>query len=76
MKEGLTVFRDQLFSADQGSAAVCRIGNIRTLRAIQFVDEQEGWAAGDEGVIWHTIDGGKSWDRQMTGGVRASFSAC
>src|SRR5437868_527313 len=36
LKEGLTVFRDQLFSADQGSAAVCRIGNVRTLRAIQF----------------------------------------
>ena len=31
LKEGLTVFRDQLFSADQGSPAVCRIGNIRTL---------------------------------------------
>src|SRR4029077_17148369 len=39
LKEGLTVFRDQLFSADQGSAAVCRIGNIRTLRAIQFPED-------------------------------------
>src|SRR5216684_4145936 len=39
LKEGLTVFRDQLFSADQGSPAVCRIGNIRTLRAIQFPED-------------------------------------
>jgi aminopeptidase N len=39
LKEGLTVFRDQLFSADQGSAAVCRIGNVRTLRAIQFPED-------------------------------------
>jgi aminopeptidase N len=39
LKEGLTVFRDQLFSADQGSQAVCRIGNIRTLRAIQFPED-------------------------------------
>ncbi|HZW51828.1 MAG TPA: aminopeptidase N, partial [Rudaea sp.] len=39
LKEGLTVFRDQLFSADQGSAAVCRIGNIRTLRAAQFPED-------------------------------------
>jgi aminopeptidase N len=39
LKEGLTVFRDQLFSADQGSPAVCRIGNVRTLRAAQFPED-------------------------------------
>ncbi len=39
LKEGLTVFRDQQFSADQGSAAVSRIGNIRTLRAAQFPED-------------------------------------
>jgi aminopeptidase N len=39
LKEGLTVFRDQLFSADQRSPAVCRIGNVRTLRAIQFPED-------------------------------------
>jgi aminopeptidase N len=39
LKEGLTVFRDQLFSADQGSPAVCRIGNICTLRAAQFPED-------------------------------------
>jgi aminopeptidase N len=39
LKEGLTVFRDQLFSADQGSPAVCRIGNIRSLRATQFPED-------------------------------------
>jgi aminopeptidase N len=39
LKEGLTVFRDQLFSADQGSPAVCRIGNIRGLRAAQFPED-------------------------------------
>ncbi|HKA06534.1 MAG TPA: hypothetical protein VKD71_04700 [Gemmataceae bacterium] len=42
------------------------------LRSIQFVDENEGWAAGDDGVVWHTIDGGKSWERQPTG-ARASL---
>ncbi|HWD60258.1 MAG TPA: M1 family aminopeptidase, partial [Stellaceae bacterium] len=31
LKEGLTVFRDQQFSADMGSAAVCRIADIRAL---------------------------------------------
>src|SRR5947209_15134955 len=39
LKEGLTVFRDQQFSADQGSPAVCRIGNVRTLRAAQFPED-------------------------------------
>ncbi len=42
------------------------------LRAVQFVDAREGWAAGDDGVVWHTIDGGKDWERQTTG-VRASL---
>jgi aminopeptidase N len=39
LKEGLTVFRDQQFSADMGSAAVCRIANIRTLRNAQFPED-------------------------------------
>jgi photosystem II stability/assembly factor-like uncharacterized protein len=42
------------------------------LHAVQFVDREEGWAAGDEGVIWHTIDGGANWERQPSG-VRASL---
>ncbi len=43
-----------------------------TLRSVHFLDDREGWAAGDEGVIWHTLDGGKSSARQPTG-VRASL---
>jgi aminopeptidase N len=39
LKEGLTVFRDQQFSADMGSAAVCRIADIRALRALQFPED-------------------------------------
>src|SRR2546421_4614091 len=42
------------------------------LHAVQFVDRDEGWAAGDDGVVWHTIDGGQTWERQPTG-VRASL---
>jgi len=36
LKEGLTVFRDQEFSSDMGSAAVNRIENVSILRAMQF----------------------------------------
>ena len=43
-----------------------------TLRAVQFVDKNEGWAVGDVGVIWHTINGGKTWERQPSG-TRASL---
>ncbi|MGL4541696.1 MAG: DUF3458 domain-containing protein, partial [Polymorphobacter sp.] len=39
LKEGLTVFRDQQFSADQGSAAVRRIDDVRMLRAGQFPED-------------------------------------
>jgi len=39
LKEGLTVFRDQEFSADQRSRAVERIGDVRGLRTYQFVED-------------------------------------
>jgi aminopeptidase N len=47
LKEGLTVFRDQEFSADQGSRAVKRIGDVRTLRAMQFPE--------DDGPLAHPV---------------------
>jgi aminopeptidase N len=39
LKEGLTVFRDQEFSADQRSRPVERIKSIRNLRARQFAED-------------------------------------
>ena len=42
------------------------------LHAVQFIDESEGWAVGDDGVIWHSIDGGGAWERQKSG-TRASL---
>jgi len=39
LKEGFTVYRDQSFSADMGSAAVKRIEDVRTLRAAQFPED-------------------------------------
>jgi aminopeptidase N len=39
LKEGFTVFRDQQFSADMGSAAVKRIEDVRILRAAQFPED-------------------------------------
>ncbi len=47
------------------------------LHAVHFVREgdgsvREGWAVGDEGVVWHTRDGGEAWERQPTA-VRAAL---
>ena len=39
LKEGLTVFRDQEFSADQRSRTVKRISDVRALRAAQFPED-------------------------------------
>ena len=39
LKEGLTVFRDQQFSGDQGSRSVRRIDDVRSLRAVQFQED-------------------------------------
>jgi len=39
LKEGLTVYRDQEFSMDQGSRAVKRIGDVRALRSAQFRED-------------------------------------
>jgi aminopeptidase N len=40
LKEGLTVFRDQSFSADQRGHAVQRIKDVKALRARQFSEDQ------------------------------------
>jgi aminopeptidase N len=47
LKEGFTVFRDQSFSADMGSAAVKRIDDVRMLRAVQFPE--------DSGPLAHAV---------------------
>jgi len=48
LKEGLTVFRDQEFSMDMAgdasSRAVCRIQDVRALRAVQFPEDSGAMA--------------------------------
>src|SRR5262249_42351293 len=61
-----------LLATPVGRAEDLRLFDDAPLRAVQFLNAKEGWAVGDEGVVWQTIDGGKSWERQPTG-VRASL---
>ncbi len=37
-----------------------------TLWAVDFVNDQLGWAVGDAGAIWHTADGGATWKPQQS----------
>ncbi len=39
LKEGLTVFRDQEFSADLNSRPVCRIDDVKGLKGHQFIED-------------------------------------
>lgn len=44
LKEGLTVFRDQQFSADMSSAVVNRIKNVKIIREHQFAEDASAMA--------------------------------
>jgi photosystem II stability/assembly factor-like uncharacterized protein len=37
-----------------------------TLNAVHFIDDNEGWAVGDDGVVLYTRDCGLRWDLQRT----------
>jgi aminopeptidase N len=56
LKEGLTVFRDQEFSADMRSRAVERIGDVRGLRAHQFVEDAGPLAHPVRPEVYHEIN--------------------
>jgi aminopeptidase N len=56
LKEGLTVFRDQEFSADQRSRPVERISDVRGLRAHQFVEDAGPLAHPVRPTLYHEIN--------------------
>ena len=56
LKEGLTVFRDQEFSADARSRAVERISDVRGLRAHQFVEDAGPLAHPVRPALYHEIN--------------------
>lgn len=41
--------------------------STHALRAVFFIDNQKGWAVGEEGAIIHSIDGGDTWQEQSSG---------
>lgn len=38
-------------------------GTENELRAVDFANPEIGWAAGDNGEVLYTLDGGQTWER-------------
>ena len=53
-----------LLSTDQGKSwTQAAVPTRTTLTAIHFFDARLGWAAGHDGIILRTRDGGRTWER-------------
>jgi photosystem II stability/assembly factor-like uncharacterized protein len=46
------------------------------LRDVHFVGTKAGWVVGDQGVIWHTDDGGQHWSLQNSPVKCPLYSVC
>jgi photosystem II stability/assembly factor-like uncharacterized protein len=57
-----------VFSDDQGANWVqARVPVSSDLTSVWFADAKNGWAAGHDGVILHSADGGQTWVKQLDG---------
>lgn len=55
-----------LISDDQGNNwRQAEVPTRLQLNAVSFVDEEHGWAVGEDGVIVHSTDGGEHWQHQF-----------
>ena len=73
----LQVLGEQVLLVGQGGRVLLRAvdGSLRQaqvpvevlLTAVHFIDAQQGWAVGHDGVILHSVDGGRSWNKQLDG---------
>jgi len=55
-----------LLSDDQGKTfrQAKSVPSRALLSSLSFVDEKQGWAAGHDGLVLHTADGGETWEIQ------------
>ncbi len=55
-----------IYSDDNGATwTQAEVETRMQLNAVTFADDRHGWAVGEDAVILHTSDGGKSWRRQF-----------
>lgn len=66
-----------LFSDDNGDSwQQGKMPFTRMLTGVSFVDDRRGWAVGHQNMIFHTNDGGETWQRQLDGfKFQAQFNA-
>ena len=62
-EQGLVIYSDNQGKSWQQANVPVSV----TLTAVTFINADIGWAAGHQGVILATRDGGHSWTRQFTG---------
>jgi photosystem II stability/assembly factor-like uncharacterized protein len=65
-KPGSGVGEGEIMLDDQGYF----VEGPAILQGVHFVDENSGWAVGQDGFILHTTDGGKKW-KQQTADIQA-----
>jgi photosystem II stability/assembly factor-like uncharacterized protein len=62
---GCLLFGVAALAAQNGWKAEQRGQAGKDLNAVYFSDSKRGWAAGDDGIVMHTEDGGRTWVRQL-----------
>lgn len=48
--------------------------SIGGFECVSFIDTKQGWAINDRGLVWSTLDGGRSWSLLATIGNGGGFS--
>jgi len=57
-----------LYSDDQGESwQQGKMPFFRMLTGVSFSDDKQGWAVGHQSMVFHTRDGGETWERQLDG---------
>ncbi|MBW1751219.1 MAG: photosystem I reaction center subunit IV [Deltaproteobacteria bacterium] len=63
-----------IFSEDDGHTWTQAQVPVRVnLTAIHFSTPQKGWVSGHDGVMLHTEDGGKTWQKQLDGATASEI---
>lgn len=65
-----------VYSDDDGKSwTQAQVPVSADLVAVSFPDEKNGWVTGHGGVVLHTSDGGKTWEKQLDGNQAAEITA-
>src|SRR5262249_55169024 len=55
---------DLLMTTDGGKTWQSQVRLPVSIYDLQFLDKTTGWASGSKGAIYHTTNGGQTWDKQ------------